>query len=243
MIMDSSPTIELARHDQLERMREIYRRAGRIHIAPALSDASAHAIYRSLTEEVPWQLHLNDGERSYDLAEEQIKALPEPNRVLLHDRLMENAATRFQYLFDNFPLSDAAALGRHKELVVMRVFEFLNSSPFLEFARAVTGEQRIQFADAQATRYRPGHFLTQHDDSEVKAERIAAYVLNLTPAWRADWGGVLQFLDREGHVIEGYKPVFNALNLFRVPQPHSVSYVTPFARAARFSISGWLRSR
>ena len=82
--MNTSLTIELARHDQLERMREIYRRAGRIHIAPALSDESAQAIYRSLVEEVPWQLHLNDGERSYDLAEEQIKALPEPNRVLLH---------------------------------------------------------------------------------------------------------------------------------------------------------------
>jgi SM-20-related protein len=66
--------------------------------------------------------------------------------------------------------------------------------------------------------------------------------LNLTHQWRADWGGILNFLDADGHVAEGYVPAFNALNLFRVPQRHNVSYVAPFAMNGRYSITGWLRA-
>ena len=68
-------------------------------------------------------------------------------------------------------------------------------------------------------------------------------MLNLTPAWRAEWGGVLEFLDADGHVAEGYVPSFNALNLFAVPQLHHVSHIAPFARGPRLSITGWLRTR
>ena len=35
-------------------------------------------------------------------------------------------------------------------------------------------------------------------------------------------------------------PRFNALNVFAVPQPHSVSIVSPFAVGARYSVTGWL---
>ena len=37
-------------------------------------------------------------------------------------------------------------------------------------------------------------------------------------------------------------PEFNVLNLLRVPVRHAVSFVTPFAAAARFAITGGFRS-
>ena len=43
-------------------------------------------------------------------------------------------------------------------------------------------------------------------------------------------------------MAEGYAPVFNALNLMAVPQPHLVISVSPFAGASRYSITGWLRA-
>src|SRR5690606_24819670 len=101
----------------------------------------------------------------------------------------------------------------------------------------------IAFADSQATRFSAGHFLTTHDDDVAGKQRRAAYVLNLTPHWRTDWGGVLQFIDADGHVTAGLAPKFNALNLFRVPQQHAVSFVTPSAPSSRYSITGWLRAR
>ena len=68
-------------------------------------------------------------------------------------------------------------------------------------------------------------------------------MLNFTPTWRADWGGILNFIDADGHISEGYTPAFNALNIFKVPQNHAVSMVTPFAREGRYSITGWLKYR
>lgn len=237
------PPVRLALQPNVRQIAQVYARAGRVHITPLLSRECAERAYRSLVEEVPWQLHLNDGEKSYDLAQEQVRLLPEATRVLLHERVHANAQQGFQYLFDNFPLSDAYALGRNLDMYAMRVFEFLNTPEFLDFVRQVTGSDEIASADAQATLYRPGHFLTQHDDLATGVQRIAAYVLNLTPQWRPDWGGILNFLDRDGHVAEGYTPAFNALNIFKVPQPHCVSYVAPFARAGRYSITGWLRAK
>ncbi|MNL50034.1 hypothetical protein D3C87_1730150 [compost metagenome] len=68
-------------------------------------------------------------------------------------------------------------------------------------------------------------------------------MLNLTPRWRAEWGGQLQFLDADGDVSESLIPAFDALNVFRVPQSHAVSVVAPFAGAPRYSITGWWRSQ
>ncbi len=108
--------------------------------------------------------------------------------------------------------------------------------------RELTGLSDISWADAQATLYRPGDFLTVHDDRIGGHKRLAAYVLNMTPGWRADWGGVLQFLDPSGHVAEGYVPTFNALNLFKVPALHSVSQVALYG-GLRYSVTGWFHAR
>ncbi len=64
-------------------------------------------------------------------------------------------------------------------------------------------------------------------------ETMARQLIGFTSEWRADSGGVLQFIDRDGHIAAGYVPKFNVLNLFRVPQKHGVSYVTPAAVKAR----------
>jgi hypothetical protein len=45
----------------------------------------------------------------------------------------------------------------------------------------------------------------------------------------------------EGHVDVGYLPKFKALNLFKVPARHCVSYVTPFTTGGRYSLIGWFR--
>lgn len=219
----------------------VFKAHGRVHIPDVLTPASATALHQQLSSQTPWQLSLNVGERHVDLAHHQLALMPPEQRELLARRTVEQARGGFQYVFENYPLYDLYRSGA-REQPLLRVHEFLNSLGFLRFARDVTGLEQIAFADSQATRYLPGHFLTEHDDDIAGKQRLAAYVFNFTPQWRADWGGVLQFIDRDGHIAEGYAPKFNALNLFRVPQKHSVSYVTPAAAHARYSITGWLRA-
>jgi SM-20-related protein len=223
-------------------IKQVLAKTGRVHIPQFFADATATAIHQTLVRDTAWQLSLNPSGRHMDLGVDSLDKLPESERLQLMEAIQTGARNGFRYLFNNFPIYDLYLAGAHREHYLMRVFEYLNSEPFLEFARDVTGERDIAFADAQATLYRSGHFLTAHDDQVAGKQRRAAYVLSFTPTWRADWGGVLQFIDADGHVAEGYTPAFNALNLLCVPQMHSVSYVTPAAVGGRYSITGWLRA-
>jgi Rps23 Pro-64 3,4-dihydroxylase Tpa1-like proline 4-hydroxylase len=145
-------------------------------------------------------------------------------------------------VFDNHRLSRDGEPYPDPAHYLATIVEFVNSPQVLDFVRGVTSLDAIAWADAQATLYRPGDFLTLHDDRTGGHKRMAAYVLNMTPSWRAEWGGILQFLDEAGNIDEGYVPAFNALNLFRVPMLHSVSQVAIFG-GLRYSITGWFHAR
>ena len=65
-------------------------------------------------------------------------------------------------------------------------------------------------------------------------------MINLSRHWRADWGGLLHFVDAAGSVSEPFLPRWNALSLFRVPTEHMVSTVEPWADEERYAITGWM---
>jgi hypothetical protein len=223
-------------------IRPVFARFGRVHLPGILEAASARSLAAALAGDVPWQMHFNDGATVYDVPARDFDALPEAERRALRGAIWDRARDNFQYCFDNFSLSDARDRGEYLDSPLLRALEFVQSPTMLEFVRRATGLAGIRTADAQATRYRPGDFLTAHDDRDEAKGRLAAYVLNMTPAWRTDWGGLLQFVDADGHVAEAYAPAFNALNVFRVPQAHAVSLVTPFAGQSRLSVTGWFRA-
>ena len=111
------------------------------------------------------------------------------------------------------------------------------------FVEAVTGHRDIVYASMQATRYIPGNFLTRHNDVVEAEGRLIAYVFGLTSSWHPDWGGLLQFFTPDGKPTQVWTPTINNLVLFEVAQPHAVTYVTPFALAPRYALTGWFRSK
>jgi Rps23 Pro-64 3,4-dihydroxylase Tpa1-like proline 4-hydroxylase len=148
----------------------------------------------------------------------------------------------FNYLYDSILISDEDNQPREQGSLAGEFASFLCSDAVIDLVVEITGEPSIAFADAFASRYGPGDFLTIHHDKKVGSNRLAAYVLGLTPNWRPEWGGMLLFHDAEGDVELGLSPQFNVLNLFGVPQDHSVSLVAPFAPAPRLSVTGWFRA-
>lgn len=153
----------------------------------------------------------------------------------------EEATEGFQFIFDRLRLGQARGMGLPIPKALYELHALFNGEDYLNFARDLTGDDRIAYVDAQATRYLPGHFLNSHTDEHEGAGRLYAYVLNLTPRWRAEWGGLLMFLDDDGAVSETFTPAFGTLNVFKVPQDHAVSMVAPFAGGPRHSITGWWR--
>jgi Rps23 Pro-64 3,4-dihydroxylase Tpa1-like proline 4-hydroxylase len=227
-------------HDR-RRLHAEFAGKGRIHIPDLLEAESAARLGEAIARVEGWHLVLDNKGKHYDLDAAGMRAAPaDLERVTQIAR--GQAQQGFAYLFENCPIYDLYHAGRVPDHPLASLFEFLNGTEFLGFVRAVTGFDAIGFADAQATRYGPGHFLTSHNDAVEGKNRLAAYVLNMTPAWKRDWGGHLVFYDAKGDIEHGYAPAFNALNIFAVPADHAVSYVAPFAGAKRLSITGWLRA-
>jgi Rps23 Pro-64 3,4-dihydroxylase Tpa1-like proline 4-hydroxylase len=195
-----------------------------------------------LSTSAQWSLVLHDGQNVREATPAQRRHTDEAWERQMAAFTYGRAREGFAFLYEHRPVADDPRERAADDSPVARFVDFLNSPPFLDFARRLTGFPDIVRADAQATRYRPGDFLTQHDDFDKTGRKLrrAAYVFNLTPRWQADWGGQLQFIGPEGHVTEAWAPRFNALNVFAVPQPHAVSIVAPFAGGARYAVTGWL---
>lgn len=234
-VLTLDPGLDPAAH--AARLRE----TGRAHVPGLLAPASAEALHAVLARGTPWSRSINIAGRGAEMPAARFEAAPPDEQQALFERIWAEARDGFQYLFDRFRITETRATGGAVPAGLLAADDFLNG-PFLEFVRALSGDDRGVFCDAQATRYLPGHFLTRHDDARGDHGRLFAYVLNLTPEWRADWGGQLQFIGPEGHVAEAFVPAWNALNLFRVPQDHAVSVVAPFAGGERLSITGWVRA-
>lgn len=216
--------------------------ARRVHVPSVLDRASAQHIHALMEQQREWGLvsFLENRHRVIDA--QAFEALSDDRRRPFFEMVHTTARSGFSYLFENIPLYDLWHTRVIPDHPLLPLVDFLRGEAFLDFARRLTGMGDIMFADAQATRFRAGHFLTSHDDDAHGKNRRAAYVLNLTPRWNPDWGGQLVFFDEAGNVTGGYTPAFNALNVFLIPVRHSVAYVTPFAEGPRYAITGWLRA-
>lgn len=242
---EKSPEPRLADWIDPSQLAPSFARFRRLHLPDFFEPRFASRLGRSLADSTPWTRSMMIGASAYDAPTDALDQLPTVQRREVEDALAQGARQGFQYDFESWRLSDRLEAGQRTggDLApVEAVYDFLNGPRFLAFVRRLTGDARAAYCDAQATRYRAGHFLNAHDDNIEGKERLFAYVINMTPHWRTDWGGLLLFHDSEGHVAEGFAPRFNALNIFSVPQSHSVSQVASFVSASRFSITGWVRT-
>ena len=219
---------------------------GRVQIRDVLTLESARELQLVLARGTPWGMAVGAGQtkpRSFRSAETQS---PQGQQALAQAaRAAEEHSARGEYgfRFAHYPMLDALKEGWDPDGPHEVLLEHINAPDFMGLARAVTGLDLVK-ADGQATMFAPTNYLGRHIDSHVAEGWEVAYVLNLAREdWHPDWGGYLVFLDEDGDIVEGFRPRFNALNLFRVPTPHLVSYVPPFAPMGRLAVTGWLRSK
>lgn len=221
-----------------------FARTGRLQVRDVLTATSAERVRDILSSETPWCLASQAGGSTPAqlVRSEELAVTPAAEQ----ERIAEQAAADPDYGFAYFsyPLVTAYLERWRPGSLHERLLEELNGPELLDFMRAVTGVAEIVKMDGQATLYAPGHFLRPHNDEESERGRRVAYVLNLTLGdWQPHWGGYLNFFDEEWDVEEAYRPRFNCLNLFRVPQWHCVAEVSKAAPLARYAVTGWARDR
>ena len=236
-----TPTLFSLSDEQRGSIQGRLARTGRAQVIDLLRPDYADHLAASAAA-APFNTVTRKGTGHIDLPAAWLASLEPVQKQALGERVQASATDAFQYLYDNHPIYDLHQAGQ-AEPVWSELIAFLNDEAFLGLMRALTGEPRIALADAQLTRFRPAHFLNEHDDSADGKQRYFAYVLGLTPGWRIDWGGLLAFHGDDGNVAEAFTPRFNTLSLLKVPAPHSVTQVALSAGADRLSVTGWLRGR
>lgn len=217
-----------------------------VQVENVLQPASADALHEVLKSQTPFGLAAaGDGQPlGVYVRAEAMQGLSAAQRAAMGQGAASAAAAgRFAFLYGRYPMVEAYVQQWHPGHPLNAVLEAINAAPMLDFARAVSGDATITRADAQATLYARGHFLTDHDDLVESEGRRLAYVLNLSRDWKPDWGGYLNILDDRGDVQAGFLPRFNTMNLFLVPLRHHVSAVAQFAPVGRYAITGWFRDR
>lgn len=213
----------------------------RVQIPEFLAQGSAAQAHAHLGE-LPWGLAYNEGSRVVQLSPDRVASLQDAEAAAIMSGIRERARMEYQFLYAFFPLLTAYFSPSSPRFGIFDVYEFINSPQTLNLIREVTGLSNIRWADGQATWFKPGHFLKSHTDEEAATGRVAAYVMNMSPVWERDWGGFLQFFDGDNNIETAFKPRFNTLNIFTIPQLHSVSMVANYVTAERLSITGWFRS-
>ena len=216
-----------------------YAARGRVRIHSLLAEDGVRALHGEIVRREDWrQMFIGSG-GVIEIDRAARAAMPPEEADSLDRAVHERAALGFQYRYEGLrvPTPGEAAPGD----ALGTFAEFMASAELLGFLQTVMNCSALAFGEGMTTAYGPGDFLTCHDDAVAGRNRLAAFVLGMTPQWRPEWGGLLMFHaddDAHGHALV---PRFNTLDLFAVPQRHSVTYVSPAALGRRLALTGWLR--
>ncbi|GAB5348105.1 2OG-Fe(II) oxygenase [Alteriqipengyuania sp. 357] len=233
-----------------EALAENFAEHRRVQVRDLLTREAAEEIQSILMKGTPWGMAVRAGNgadtppRGFSNAEIAAPGGAEAVNRMANAAAQASARGDYGFRYAQFSLVEAVQNGWNPGGPHELLLEYLNAPEMMEFVRAVTGFDALAKADAQATMFAPQHYLGRHSDSHVEEGWKVAYVMNFAREdWHPDWGGYLLFLDEDGDVVQGFRPRFNALNMFAVPQTHLVTYVPPFAPAGRLAITGWFRDR
>lgn len=240
-LFEISPAIDRAA------LAKRFAETGRVQVRDVLTQETAREVLHVLTKGTPWGMATGAGDanrQSFRMEEVQTQQGQQRVNAAAMEAQQNSARGEYGFRFAHYPILTAIQEGWDPGGVHQILLEHINAPDFLDLAREITGIDGLIKADGQATLFAPNHYLGRHIDSHVAEGWEVAYVLNFAPPdWHPDWGGYLMFLDDDGDIIEGFRPRFNALNLFKVPQSHLVSYVPPFAPMGRIAVTGWLRTQ
>jgi SM-20-related protein len=233
--MDLNPELDLAD------LQTRFGRDGRVLISNILRVDSALALNAYLSREQGWGLSMSAnplGRRFLDA--DGLQALGPSERDSIIDVAYSTGSETGSHLYETFSLANYKECLTPAGRYFADFLTFMNSDAFLALARTITSRDSITAETVVACRYQPGHFYSRHTDAVGGDGHVYSFVLNLNLRWDIQWGGLLQFTDDRGQVLQAFVPRFNSLSLFNAALPHSVSLVAPFAPLPRYSIAGAL---
>lgn len=215
---------------------------GRVLIRDVLDSSAAQQLTQTLLSGLDWELTTRFQGETRNVAHAKLHQMSAAQREQLREAILRGAKQDFQFEFLEYSLRDANLEALGQQHMLTQLLSTLRGDMGKALFRRLLGLEHIAHITAFVSRYEQGHFLMPHTDHVKGEQREAAFVLNLSPRWKPEWGGLLQFIGPHGDVTETFVPQHNTLSLFKVPQPHMVSFITPLAESPRLAVAGWIYS-
>ncbi len=225
--------------DRLPDIQREYQANGKVFVKDYLRADLADALYRCIDKHIEWSLVVStrNGDKlvppeEYGLMSKKQRLAqlpPKPKSVMDYVFAYERFDIGLDLFTSKYPWSEP----------LHELYEGFRQPAYIALMQAITGNKQGRKVSMQLSRYRSGHYLTPHYDTDNDVSTLAAHVLGLTPVWKKEWGGLLTFCDENGKASEYRIPSFNTLALFHVPQWHYVSPVKSSVVRTRNSIFGW----
>jgi SM-20-related protein len=222
-------------------LAECYARAGRVRIYGLLA-SGAIELHDHLRERDDWVQVIHAPGAPIELNRQERAALGAKRYAQIDRDVHQRGRDGFQYRYEALRVPDVEEPLDNEDML-SPFAQFLHGPDMRGLIHDITGKDPGRFINGQATSYGVGDFLTGHDDDAEGEYRMAAFVFGLTQMWRLEWGGLLLFHGDHDRTAEALVPRFNTLDLFHVPQQHSVSWVSPSAGFSRLAVTGWYRTR
>jgi SM-20-related protein len=218
-------------------LRSEFAKTGRIRAKDVLEPAIAEAIAAEMAQ-LSYKVFCATGEGVAVIDPAEMAGWDRARQLELQRALAQAASRAEGFAYFGYRMTEAWKAGA-PDTALGRFYSQLRSEKTLDVIRKITGSSTFDNVFAQATHYRPGHYLTRHLDDPKGEHRKFAFVCGFTRRWDPDWGGLLQFFDTEGRPADSLSPGFNTLDLFDVRHVHSVTLVAPWALNPRHAVSGW----
>ena len=215
----------------------------RLQISHYMQPDVAERIHNTCRNSVPFDIqYVLDGKYQTKTPAQMTNLSPQ-EAAQINNKISTAASQGVGFLYEGYlksrAKSDPLDVTNEDLKFLHNTFDYMGSDDVLQQIRQITGDDSINGAESQYTRYTSGHFLTRHLDVIPGRGRRYAFVLGLTKGWHPDWGGLLQFYEKDGTPRDAWMPQFNVLSIFDVSHIHSVTYVTPYATQPRLSLTGW----
>jgi len=211
----------------------------RVNVSNFMEPNSAEKLYHELSTQTEWSTYFTSDGRKYQApADAQRNYSTDQQRELvgLAYQSARNGGTA--YLYDE----GHPTYSEETTPTPISLFNKLVNGPrFREKLRFSSRGDAIVRVDARAFRLRARHFvsLRARPILESHPDRcVAWYSYNLTPVWKAEWGGALEFRGKHAGDIAGYAPAFNCLTIAGCPQAHWFNAVSEAAYGNVYMIMG-----
>lgn len=237
-----SPNIATEAID-ISQLKEVFQRQKMVTINGFLTTPFAHSMFEYLNQYPAEKWYVSTYPESPKLLRPKNTLNTPTNKAFIHhfqsvaERHFEEGNYAFRFKKSRY-VNNTPPEG--PELQLKR---YLQSRAFFDLLGHVIGSELNEMNGSFASCYEKGDFLARHNDGN---NGTVGFVLYLSKDWQPEWGGEIEFMDRD--TLEPHfalSPGFNKLLVFSIDQlkhlQHEVKRISDKATGKRFAYSGWFK--